>query len=102
MTTHPVHDLIKNIVLGARVSEQVEQLDRRFSSLNNVVETLIGLMDTIIGHILVDVSNIFTVKLVMETFESVAEVSSCRLLFVEANSRFRPSLLLFFLLVLHV
>lgn len=74
MRAHPVHDLREDQILSARVAKQIEQLDRWFRSLNHVIESLVGFVNPVVGHVIVDVLNLFAVKLVMEPFKGVSKV----------------------------
>lgn len=73
MAAHPVHDLPEENVLGLRVPEQVVQLYLGLGLFNHHLEALVGFLDSVESHALVDVFDLLRVELVMEPLDCVAE-----------------------------
>ena len=66
-------DLVEQNVLGRTVAEQVVELGGRFGFGDCLFDPLVGLLNSIKSDILVDVLDEFSVKLVMEPLDCVAE-----------------------------
>ena len=73
VSSHPFHDLLENNVLSPCLAKQVEKFNRGFCSFNQVTESLISFMDSVICNTFINVFNLFTVELIMETFKGIPE-----------------------------
>ena len=77
----PAFDLVHQEELRFGVTEQVEELDRWFSPFNDIIESLVGFLETFKGRIFINVREPLTIKLIMESFESVSELGPRRHVF---------------------
>ena len=68
-----MHDLVEQDVLCRTVAEQVVEFGGRLGFRDRLFDPLVGLLNSIKSDCLVDVLDEFSVKLVMEPLDCVAE-----------------------------
>ena len=81
MILEPAFDLVHQEELRFGVAEQVEDFDRWFSPFNDIFESLVGFLETFKGRVLIYVREPLTIKLIMESFQSVSELGPRRHVF---------------------
>ena len=74
MILEPALDLVDQEELRSRVPQQVEQFDRWFSPLNDIIEALVRLLKAFKGRIVIYVCDSLTIKLIVEPLQSISEL----------------------------